>query len=248
MSARRMEGNDRAAEASPEDPETGPDAGPEEDAIEILEVIGVDETTGARAPRGRPANPPPHDASAGDPEGVPENPAAGAVDLHQALRDKDRFYDLLLRKQAEFDNFRKRTEKERGEHRSGAVGDFMKDVLPVLDNLERALKTSAQADSPLRQGVVLIHQQLLDVLMKEGLRAVETLGVAFDPHVHEAVDTRPAKGFAPGAICEEMQKGYTFNGRLLRPALVRVAARQGSEETDPGDDRTPGGAHGGRAV
>jgi len=243
-----MDGKDRAVDAPKEEPDVVEDEGADEDSIEILEVVGVDETTGVRVPRGRAAHSPVSQGpSTQDAPVATEDRPESPVDLRQALRDKDRFYDLLLRKQAEFDNFRKRTEKERDEHRSGAVGDFMKSVLPVLDNLERALTTSAQADSPLRQGVVLIHQQLLDVLMKEGLRPVETIGAAFDPHVHEAVDTRPVEGFAPGAIIEEMQKGYTFNGRLLRPALVRVAARQGSGEQDPGNDRTPGGARGGAA-
>ena len=246
MSARRMAGKDRAAQAPAEDPERGTDEVAEEDSIEILEVVGVDETTGVRVPRARTARHPVDDSAGPEAAPVaPDAPPGQPVDLHQALRDKEKYYDLLLRKQAEFDNFRKRTAKERDEHRSGAVGDFLKDVLPVMDNLERALNTSAQSDSPLRQGVVLIHQQLVDALTREGLRPVDTVGVVFDPHIHEAVETRPVEGLAPGTIIEEMQKGYTFNGRLLRPALVRVAAREGGDEGHPGGDRTPGGAHGG---
>ncbi|MDP2624146.1 MAG: nucleotide exchange factor GrpE [Actinomycetota bacterium] len=246
MSARRMEGNDRAAQAPAEDPETGAGEGAEEDSIEILEVVGVDETTGVRAPRARTARHPAEDSAGPDAAPVaPDDRTGHPADPSQALRDKEKYYDLLLRKQAEFDNFRKRTEKERDEHRLVAVGDFLRGVLPVMDNLERALTTSAQTDSPLRQGVVLIHQQLVDVLTREGLRPVDTVGLAFDPHVHEAVETRSVEGFAPGTVIEEMQKGYTFNGRLLRPALVRVAARQEGDEGQPGGDRRPDGAHGG---
>ncbi|OLC55984.1 MAG: nucleotide exchange factor GrpE [Acidobacteria bacterium 13_1_40CM_4_69_4] len=144
--------------------------------------------------------------------------------LEEALREKDRYYDLLLRKQAEFDNFRKRIERERAESGLAGVRDILKGLLPVLDNMERALRTSEPSNDPLRRGVELVYQQFLDLLKKEGVQPIEALGVRFDPRLHEAVEVLDVPGFEADMVLEEMQKGYTFNDRLLRPALVRVSS------------------------
>ncbi|HEU4402579.1 MAG TPA: nucleotide exchange factor GrpE, partial [Candidatus Polarisedimenticolia bacterium] len=122
------------------------------------------------------------------------------------------------------ENFRKRVEKELHEARTSASADLVKSLLPVIDNLERGLESSQGSDGPLRQGLVLIHQQLVEFLKKAGLRPMETLGSSFDPRLHEAVQVMDVDGFEEGVILEEMQKGYTFNDRMLRPAMVKVAS------------------------
>ena len=197
----------------------GPGEG-EEEPIEILEVVGVDETTGAvkDEPAPGPSAPGRKPAEPGSDGG------AQARLLEEALREKDRFYDLLLRKQAEFDNYRKRTERERDETGAVAAREVLKRLLPVLDNMERALKTGEGSRGPLRQGIELVHQQFLDLLRKEGVQPIDALGSAFDPRLHEAVEVLDVAGFEPDVVLEEMQRGYRHNDRLLRPALVKVSS------------------------
>ncbi len=210
----------------PEEPEdAAPDADEDADSIEILEVVGVDEATGSER-----ARPP---AAAPEPDADRPTTAASSLarQLQEAIQAKEKYYDLLLRKQAEFENYRKRSEKEQADLRASAAADLVKRLLPVLDNLERALHTREGAGGPLRQGVVLIHQQILDLLRKSGLREMETLGTRFDPQVHEAVQVLDVEGFEQGMILEETQKGYTFHDRLLRPALVKVASGQKPKTT-----------------
>jgi molecular chaperone GrpE len=216
MSARgAKKGEDRAPHQAPRKPPTPPSAPEDDDGIEILEVVGVDETTGAAPERSAPLEHP-----------APRHPATETPSeaLRQALADKDRYYDLLLRKQAEFENFRKRIEKEKAEARSALAADLARGLLPALDNLERALVTSEGSTDPLRQGVVLIHQQIREALAREGVRPMDALGARFNPHLHEAVQVLDVDGFEEGVILEEMQKGYLIDERLLRPALVKVAS------------------------
>ena len=192
----------------------------EEEPIEILEVVGVDETTGAVKGKtereGRSSSRP----------GGRSHPDTSTLarELEESKRDKDKYYDLLLRKQAEFDNFRKRMERERDETGGVAARDVLKRLLPVLDNMERALKAAEASRDPLRQGIELVHQQFLDLLRKEGVQPIDALGSAFDPHLHEAVEVLDVAGFEPDMVLEEMQRGYTHNDRLLRPALVKVSS------------------------
>jgi len=193
----------------------------EDDGIEILEVVGVDETTGAE---GKAPETAPREAPGPNRAAEPAGAAEASTPLKEALAEKEKYYDLLLRKQAEFENFRKRTERERGEIRSSVVHDLIKRLLPTLDNLERALRTSEGSNDPLRQGLVLVQQQFLEALRKEGVLSMDTLGTQFDPRHHEAVQVLDVEGFQQGVILEEMQRGYTLNDRLLRPALVKVAS------------------------
>ena len=197
----------------------GPGEG-EEEPIEILEVVGVDETTGAvkDEPAPGPSAPGRKPAEPGSDGG------AQARLLEEALREKDRLYDQLLRKQAEFDNYRKRTERERDETGAVAAREVLKRLLPVLDNMERALKTGEGPHAPLRKGIELVHQQFLDLLKKEGIQPIDSLGSAFDPRLHEAVEVLDVAGFEPDVVLEEMQRGYRHNDRLLRPALVKVSS------------------------
>ena len=158
-----------------------------------------------------------------------ETPAADAAeaqgaDAAELTRQRDDYYDRLLRKTAEFDNYRKRTDRERVQLAEAAATDLIKDLLPLVDDLERALKAeTATGTSALRQGVELIHKQLLDTLRMRGVKTVDALGQDFDPHVHNAVAYEPAEGRREGEVIEEFARGYMLGDRLLRPAMVKVA-------------------------
>ena len=148
--------------------------------------------------------------------------------LTETERQRDEYYDLLLRKTAEFDNFRKRTERERQTLAEAAASDLLAELLPLVDDLERAL----QADpgdggaAAYRRGVELIHRQLLDVLRKRGVRPIEAVGATFDPYYHQAVTYEAVEGRPEGEVIEEFRRGYMLGDRLLRPAMVKVAKGQ----------------------
>jgi molecular chaperone GrpE len=148
---------------------------------------------------------------------------AGAPADSEALRrERDEYRDLLLRKTAEFDNYRKRVERERRELADYATGEFVKELLPVFDDFSRAL-AAASGDETFRQGVELIHKRLLDALAKRGVSMLDPLGEDFDPHQHEAVARVPAVSHRDGEIVEVFSPGYRLGERLLRPAMVKVA-------------------------
>ena len=158
-------------------------------------------------------------ATAAQPE-QPE-PATEAAELKQ---QRDEYYDRLLRKTAEFDNYRKRTERERLQLSEAAAADLLTELLPLVDDLERALKAEGgDATDAVRKGVELIHRQLLDILRKRGVRPIEALGADFDPHFHNAVVHEAAEGRREGEVIEEFARGYMLGDRLLRPAMVKVA-------------------------
>ncbi|HEV8702492.1 MAG TPA: nucleotide exchange factor GrpE [Candidatus Polarisedimenticolia bacterium] len=216
-------------------PEARGPGGDEEEPIEILEVVGVDETTGA-VKKNKAHRPAGSERKAIEPD--PENDAQARL-LDEAVKEKDRLYDQLLRKQADFDNYRKRMERERDESGAVAAREVLKRLLPVLDNMERALKTAEASRDPLRKGIELVHQQFLDLLKKEGVQPIESLGTAFDPRLHEAVEVLDVAGFEPDMVLEEMQRGYTQNDRLLRPALVKVSSGKAPKdhaEREAGED------------
>jgi molecular chaperone GrpE len=203
-----------------------------EEPIEILEVVGVDETTGTVKEKSAREE---HASGRSRGRAHADTTSILAHELEEAKQDKDKYYDLLLRKQAEFDNFRKRMERERSEAGAAAVREVVKRFLPVLDNMERALRASEGSKDSLFKGIELVHQQFLDVLRKEGVVPIEALGTRFDPRLHEAVDVQDVAGFEPDVVLEEMQKGYTYNDRLLRPALVKVASGRGTERGPSAD-------------
>ena len=156
------------------------------------------------------------------------DPAAGdgeAPDPADGLRrERDALQDRLLRTAAEFDNFRKRVERERRDHQEYAVSDALRDFLPIIDNFERALQTSAEGDvDAYRKGIELIHKQMLDLLRKRGVTPIETLGVQFDPNLHQAVIQEISGAHREGEVMQELQRGYMLGERLLRPAMVKVA-------------------------
>jgi len=140
-------------------------------------------------------------------------------------KERDDLYDRLLRKTAEFDNYRKRIERERQQLAESAAADLIKDLLPLVDDMERALKADggSEAAAPIRKGVELIHKQLLDTLRKRGVTPVDALNTDFDPHFHMAVAYEPAEGRREGEVVEEFSRGYMLGDRLLRPAMVKVA-------------------------
>lgn len=141
--------------------------------------------------------------------------------------EKSALYDQLLRRQAEFENYRKRVERERADTFQRARADVVLEMIPILDNLERALVSLEQSEGDaeaLRHGVELIHKQFRDALTKFGLQPVESVGRTFDPHLHEAVTIEPTDEHQENTIIEEFQRGYTLGDRLLRPAKVKVAS------------------------
>ena len=138
-------------------------------------------------------------------------------------RERDEYLDALQRLKAEFDNFRKRTAREQESLVSRAHERLVKELLPVIDDLERALEAAAQhEEAKLEEGVRLVHRSLLGILAQEGLAEIETDG-AFDPHVHEALLAQPAAEAEPGSVVQVLQKGYRLGDRVLRPARVVVA-------------------------
>jgi molecular chaperone GrpE len=142
--------------------------------------------------------------------------------LEELKRERDSLQDRLLRTAAEFDNYRKRMDRERREHAEYTSGEAIKELLPIIDNLERALQAAA-ADDPLRKGVELIHLQMLDMLRKRGVKPIEALGADFDPNFHQAVIHEVSAAHREGEVMEELQRGYVVGERLLRPAMVKVA-------------------------
>jgi molecular chaperone GrpE len=128
----------------------------------------------------------------------------------------------LARLQAEFDNARKRAVREQQEFREFAAADVIKNVLPILDSFERALKAGGDA-SDFRSGIELIYRQFQDALQKIGVQAIAAVGQPFDPRVHEAIEMVDTTETPDHHVLEELQRGYKFKERLLRPAMVRVA-------------------------
>jgi molecular chaperone GrpE len=147
------------------------------------------------------------------------------ADAAELQKQRDDYYDRLLRKTAEFDNYRRRTERERAQLSEAAAADLLEELLPVVDDLERALKADAggEATEAIRRGVELIHKQLLETMRKRGIKPIESLGADFDPHFHMAVSHEPADGRREGEVVEEFSRGYMLGDRLLRPAMVKVA-------------------------
>ena len=144
-------------------------------------------------------------------------------------QEKAELEDLLRRRQAEFENFRRRMDRERAEWAQSAGMETVRALLPILDDFERALKAARAADpageNELIKGIELIYKRLLETMTRQGLEPIETAGQKFDPHVHEAVQRVEQEDAEDGAILDEYQRGYNFKGKLLRPAMVKVAVR-----------------------
>ncbi len=146
----------------------------------------------------------------------------GPTEVERLKAERDQLLDRLARLQAEFENARKRAERERAEYRDYAAGSVVEKFLPVLDNFELALKATGTAHQ-LRSGVSLIVKQMGEVLEKMQVNAIPTVGEAFDPRIHEAMGTIERDDIPDQHVAEEVRRGYKLRERLLRPALVRVA-------------------------
>jgi molecular chaperone GrpE len=149
----------------------------------------------------------------------PEGVAGG----DEALRaENQQLKDRVLRTLADFENFRKRSEREKSDYVRYATGSMLKDLLPVLDNFDRALD-HAEGEDEFHKGVALIYKQLFDVLQRSGLKTIDEANVAFDPNIHEAVVREEDDSVPSHTVTVILQKGYFLHDRLLRPALVKVA-------------------------
>ncbi len=186
------------------------------------------DTTPAQPARDTDSVPPREDAGAAQADGAaaepePEQPESEPVPDPAAERDEYR--DLLLRKQAEFDNYKKRVERDRAKANRQAERTLIMALLPLLDDFERALGAPAEASGAdaYRAGVELIHRQLLEILRKRGVTPIDTAGARFDPNLHEAVAYQAADGHEDGDVIDELRRGYRFDEELLRAAMVRVA-------------------------
>jgi len=181
--------------------------------------------------------------SPGEPPGSPETPSTGPLreqaasppemDELEALRNEnEELIDMLQRLQADFDNYRKRAARDQESLVARAGERIVKELLPILDDLERALEAvESHEEAKLEDGVQLVHRQLEQLLEKEGLALVETDG-KFDPHVHEALLTQPSDA-DEGSVIEVLQKGYRLGDRVLRPARVVVAGPKEEPSGDP---------------
>ncbi len=152
---------------------------------------------------------------------------AGDRDSSDALavlqRERDDYHDRWVRKAAEFDNYRKRVERERREQADQAIVDLLQELLAVVDDFERALAVGGEGTDAYRKGVELIYTKLHELLRKYGVQPVQALGADFDPNLHQAVVHESSPEHREGEVIGELRRGYTINGRLLRPALVKVA-------------------------
>ncbi len=173
---------------------------------ELPSAEGEDETQGAEA-----VQPPPSAVS----------------ELEKLKAERDALLDRLARLQAEFDNARKRAQREQQDFREFASADVIKQILPVLDSFDRALKTAGAEPGEFRNGIELIYRQCQDALQKIGVQPIASVGQPFDPRVHEAIEMVDTKDAPDHQVLEELQRGYKYKDRLLRPAMVRVARNSG---------------------
>lgn len=150
--------------------------------------------------------------------------AAVTADRDQLAAEKADLHDRLLRARAEFDNARRRAERERSDFLQYAGMELVRDILPVLDDCERALKVET-TDRDYAKGVELIYQRLFETLKKIGLEPIAAVGRQFDPNLHQAVERVETDEAEDQSILGEFQRGYNFRGKLLRPAMVRVAVK-----------------------
>jgi molecular chaperone GrpE len=168
------------------------------------------------------------DESPSDPSITPgDGGKAGSAELESELEKARQqcaaYLDRAARIQAEFDNYRKRAAREQQDYRDYALADALKTLLPILDSLDRALKTNAASLEEYRSGIELIDKQFHDALAKLGVQPVPAQGESFDPNLHQAVQMVDTDEAADNHVIDELQRGYKLKDRLLRPAMVRVA-------------------------
>jgi len=158
-----------------------------------------------------------------------ETPSGATDQLVELQRERDDFYDRWMRKAAEFDNYRRRVERERREQADHAVVRLLQELLLVVDDFDLALMAGGEGASDAieggayRKGVELIHAKLHDLLRKHGVKAIDAIGADFDPNLHQAVVQEVSPAHRDGEVIGELRKGYMIGDRLLRPAMVKVA-------------------------
>ena len=157
-------------------------------------------------------------------QAVAADTAKADAEMAKLTADLEELRQTLLRRQADFDNYRKRIEKERFEDSKRATARVIEGLIPVIDGFEHALAAHRESEyDNYRKGFELIYKQFLENLTKLGVERIDPVGKSFDPHLHQAVDRAETKDHADGAILQVFQPGYMFHGRVLRPAMVRVA-------------------------
>jgi molecular chaperone GrpE len=173
----------------------------------------------ANKPTIDPADVPP---GAGDPSDAPAD--AGANGASALQRERDDLFDRLLRKTAEFDNYRKRVERERREQADQAIVELLQDLLLVVDDFDLAMNVEAgDGAQAYKRGIELIHGKLHDLLKRYNVRPIQALGADFDPNIHQAVIHDVSPEHRDGEVIGELRRGYTIGDKLLRPAMVKVA-------------------------
>ena len=152
------------------------------------------------------------------------DPAPGLTDEIVELRkDRDALQDRLLRQAAEFDNYRKRVDRDRKDSAQMAAIDFVQELLPIIDDFERALQVQAPGAESYRQGLEIIYRALMDMLRKRGVTPVDAVGMTFDPQIHQAVAYEESADRRDGEVVEQFTRGYRLGDKLVRPAMVKVA-------------------------
>ena len=175
-----------------------------------------------------------HELPSGDGDDRPSSESAVSgqpvgidAELQKVKAERDQLYDRLARAQAEFDNARRRASKEQQDFRDYATMDALRSLLPVLDSFERALQSKSDAGD-FRGGVELIYKQLQDTLARQGVIAIAAKGQPFDPRFHEAIEMVETAEAPDHTVLEELQRGYKYKDRLMRPAMVKVAKNPGN--------------------
>jgi molecular chaperone GrpE len=160
-----------------------------------------------------------------DEQGASSKERELAEQLAKLQSEKLEMQDTLVRRQADFDNYRKRIDRDRQQENRRAVNALVEELLPVLDAFDRAIATHDDpAYAEYSKGVELIRKRFWDVLAKQGLELIESVGKEFDPHVHHAIEKVETKKHPDGTVLEELQAGYKMHDRVIRPAMVRVAS------------------------
>ena len=161
---------------------------------------------------------------------APGEESALAVEVAKLRAEKEDLLQTLVRRQADFENYRKRVERDRQEEGRRGVERLILDLIPVLDGFDRALQSHDDpAYEEYRKGLMLIRKQLWDALARHGLERIDAAGKFFDPHVHQAIERTESNEHPDGYILNVFQDGYMFHGRVLRPAIVRVVVHSGED-------------------
>jgi molecular chaperone GrpE len=160
---------------------------------------------------------------------LPDQPSSAdtAAEVQRLIEERDALQDRLLRRQAEFENYKKRVERERAEYVQFASAELIRELLGVLDSFDLAIRNAASGESAnedMLRGLDLVYKQLLDTLGRFGLKVIEAKGQPFDPNFHQAISTVASDDVPENTIVEEFRRGYTLNGKLLRAAMVAVSA------------------------